>query len=93
MSPDTMTNQDMVYCNGIDPDTGTYALPPFAIDDLAKNIRSRPGTPEFLTLHGEAVTRSLLRLSGWTRKNLLKLAGPSCSTRSSQDIGRRWRLF
>ena len=64
MSPDTMTNQDMVYCNGIDPDTGTYALPPFSIDDLAKNIRSRPGSPEFLTLHDEALTRSFAAAFG-----------------------------
>ena len=64
MSPDTMISQDMVYCNGIDPDTGTYALPPFAIDDLAKNLRSRPGSPEFLKFHGEAVTRSFAAAFG-----------------------------
>ena len=64
MSPDPTTGKDLVYCNGIDPDTGTYSLPPFAIDDLAKNIRSRPASPEFLRHHGKAVALSFAAAFG-----------------------------
>jgi hypothetical protein len=33
---------NLIYVNGIDPDTGTFAVPPVSIDDLAKNVRSKP---------------------------------------------------
>jgi hypothetical protein len=47
-------NPDLIYFNGIDPDTGTYALPPVPIDDLAKQVRARPGVATLAELHGEA---------------------------------------
>jgi hypothetical protein len=43
-----------IYFNGIDPDTGTYAVPPVSIDDLAKRVRARPGVETLTELHGEA---------------------------------------
>jgi hypothetical protein len=46
-------NPDLIYFNGIDPDTGTYSIPPASIDDLAKQVRARPGVAELVELHGE----------------------------------------
>jgi hypothetical protein len=34
---------DLIYLNGIDPDTGHYAIPPMPIDELAKHVRAHPG--------------------------------------------------
>lgn len=45
---------DLVYFNGIDPDTGTYAIPPLSIGDLAKQVRARPGVSVLAEVHGEA---------------------------------------
>ena len=39
---DTAVDPNLVYFNGIDPDTGTYALPPLSIDDLVKRVRLVP---------------------------------------------------
>jgi hypothetical protein len=50
----TTANPDLIYFNGIDPDTGTYAVPPVSIDDLAKRVRTRPGVATLAELHGEA---------------------------------------
>jgi hypothetical protein len=47
-------NPDLIYVNGIDPDTGTYAVPPVSIEELAKTVRVRPGGAEFLDLHTDA---------------------------------------
>jgi hypothetical protein len=38
-------NPDFVYLNGIDPETGMYAVQPVAIDELASAIRSRYPAP------------------------------------------------
>src|SRR5437660_10329597 len=50
----TSANPDLIYFNGIDPDTGTYAVPPVSIDDLAKQVRARPGVATLAEVHGEA---------------------------------------
>ena len=50
----TPTNPDLIYFNGIDPDTGTYAVPPFALEDLAKQVRVHPGVATLTEVHGEA---------------------------------------
>src|SRR5947209_1196770 len=34
---------DLLYFNGIDPETGTYAVPPMSIDVLAERVRISPG--------------------------------------------------
>jgi hypothetical protein len=56
MSPDApppVTPQsaadDLVVLNGIDPETGTYAVPPVSVDALAARVRARPGAalPDF----------------------------------------------
>jgi hypothetical protein len=57
MSPEATPDRDLVYSNGIDPDTGTYALPPFNVDELARDIRSRQGSPAVMKFHQEAVIR------------------------------------
>src|ERR1700730_15474157 len=44
---------NLVYFNGIDAETGMYAMPPKAIDDLARNVRVRPGIATIAELHGE----------------------------------------
>jgi hypothetical protein len=50
----TPANPDLIYFNGIDPDTGTYAVPPVSIDDLAKHVRARPGVAAVAEVHGDA---------------------------------------
>jgi hypothetical protein len=49
----TAAKPDLIYFNGIDPDTGTYAIPPRSIDDLAKGVRARPVVAAVAELHGE----------------------------------------
>lgn len=46
-------NPDLIYFNGIDPDTGTYAVPPQTIDELAKKVRARPGVDALADVQGE----------------------------------------
>jgi hypothetical protein len=50
----TDIDPDFVYVNGIDPETGKYAVPPESVADLAKRVRMRPGVDAFSELHGEA---------------------------------------
>jgi hypothetical protein len=38
-------NPDFVYLNGIDPETGMYAVQPLAVDELARGIRSHSPAP------------------------------------------------
>jgi hypothetical protein len=45
---------NLIYFNGIDPDTGTYAVPPVSVDDLAKTVRARPGVAALAEVHGES---------------------------------------
>ena len=44
---------DLIYFNGIDPETGTYAFPPMSVDDLAKLVLARPGVKEITQTRGE----------------------------------------
>jgi hypothetical protein len=45
---------NLIYFNGIDPDTGTYAVPPVSLDDLAKTVRARPAVAALTEVHGES---------------------------------------
>jgi hypothetical protein len=45
-------NPDLIYFNGIDPDTGHYAVPPVSVDALAKEVRARPGGTTLAELRG-----------------------------------------
>lgn len=42
---------NLVYVNGIDPETGAYAVPPRSIEELAKAVRDRPGVETVAELH------------------------------------------
>jgi hypothetical protein len=44
---------DQVYFNGIDADTGTYAVAPMSIDELAKRVRGRPGVEATVKRRGD----------------------------------------
>ena len=44
---------DTVYFNGIDPETGQYAIPPTKIEDMAKAVLARPGFEAYEELHGD----------------------------------------
>jgi hypothetical protein len=50
----TAANPDLIYFNGIDPDTGAYAVPPVSVTDLAKRVRARPGVEDIAEVHGDA---------------------------------------
>jgi hypothetical protein len=65
----TPANPDLIYFNGIDPDTGTYAVPPVSIDDLAKQVRARPGVAALTEAHGD-VPRSFAVPFGLDLTNL-----------------------
>lgn len=47
------TDENLVYLNGIDPDTGNYALRPMSLDDLAKRVRARPVEPTLAEQRGK----------------------------------------
>jgi hypothetical protein len=47
-------NPEIIYVNGIDFDTGTYAVQPRSVEDLANDVRRRPGVTLIAELHGEA---------------------------------------
>jgi hypothetical protein len=49
----TPADPNLLYFNGIDPETGTYAIRPVSIDDLAKRVRARPGLETITDLHGD----------------------------------------
>jgi len=44
---------NLVYVNGIDFDSGTYAFPPRSIDDLARQVLAHPGADRFGDMHGD----------------------------------------
>lgn len=44
-------NPNLIYLNGIDPQTGTYAIRPVSIDKLAKKVQQRPGTDAVVEVH------------------------------------------
>jgi hypothetical protein len=43
MTAEPQAADDLVVLNGIDPETGTYAVPPLPVDALAAQVRARPG--------------------------------------------------
>ncbi len=53
MTPTPPADPNLIYFNGIDPDTGNYAIPPASIDALAKGVRARPIDSATRDLHGE----------------------------------------
>jgi hypothetical protein len=65
---------DQIYVNGINAETGAYAVPPTSIGALAKNVRAHPGVGEITDLHGESprsfglppgITYDKLDEAGW----------------------------
>jgi hypothetical protein len=46
---------NLVYVNGIDPETGTYAFPPRSVDDLARRVRDDPAVGPYSRLFGTAL--------------------------------------
>jgi hypothetical protein len=44
---------NMIYLNGINPETGTYAVPPFPLDDLVSEVRQQPGGTQVRSLQGD----------------------------------------
>ena len=46
-------NPDFVYVNGIDPETGKYAVAPRSVEDLAKDVHRNPRVDPFRDLHGD----------------------------------------
>ena len=70
----TGTDPNLVYVNGIDPETGSYAVPPRAIEEIAKVIRRSPSVSSVRGLHGEqprsfglpfGINFDLLEEAGW----------------------------
>jgi len=49
----TAAATELVYVNGIDFETGQYAVPPQPIDDLAKRVFKHPGLDRFTNVHGD----------------------------------------
>ena len=45
--------QELVFVNGIDFDTGAYAVRPRSVEDLANEVRHNPGATTVGELHGE----------------------------------------
>jgi hypothetical protein len=44
---------DLLYFNGIDPETGKYAMPPTAIEEVARAVLANPGLETYQSLHGD----------------------------------------
>jgi hypothetical protein len=44
---------NLIYFNGIDPETGTYAVPPMSLDNLARGARDHLGVAAVADLHGD----------------------------------------
>ena len=68
------TDPNLVFVNGIDPETGAYAVPPRAIEEFAKGIRRSPSVSSVRDLHGEqprsfglpfGIKFDLLEEAGW----------------------------
>ena len=54
---------ELVYFNGIDPDTGAYAMPPVSIASLARRVGSYPGGTNIAEFKAE-MTRGVVALPG-----------------------------
>lgn len=73
-NPPFAPDKNLVYVNGIDLNTGTYAFAPRSIDDLARQVSARPGVGSFQQLHEDkprsfalpfGVDFNQLSQSGW----------------------------
>ena len=49
----TEFDPDIIYFNGIDPETGQYAVPPTPIEEVVKAVLARPGLEAYEALHGD----------------------------------------
>jgi hypothetical protein len=45
--------KELIYVNGIDFNSGQYAIPPQPIDEIAKRVFQRPGLDKFSDMHAE----------------------------------------
>ena len=52
--PGDSSASDLIYFNGIDPETGTYAVAPISVDELARDVRVKPGVDTVAELHGDS---------------------------------------
>jgi hypothetical protein len=50
-----MVDPDLICVNGIDFDTGKYAVEPVSVEDLARTIRGQPGVAPIAETRGDAV--------------------------------------
>ena len=57
-SGDSPGNENLVFFNGIDAETGQYAVKPKTVDDLAKLARANPQVDPMRALRGETEMRS-----------------------------------
>ena len=85
--------KELVYVNGIDFDTGQYAVQPQPIDEIAKRVFQRPELDKFSDVHAEHDRSSEYRsASTWT--NPCRPDGASYSTlirrRTSARRSRHW---
>jgi hypothetical protein len=67
--PVPATKPDLVYVNGINPETGKYAVPPMSLADLAKQVRFHPGGAEVTTLRQGALRSFALFNKGLDKPN------------------------
>ncbi len=59
-APAPAIDPNLVYVNGIDFETGAYAVPPRSIDELARDVRQRPHDRSIVDLSGGDLTRFAL---------------------------------
>lgn len=95
---------NLVYVNGIDLETGKYAVAPRSIEELAKDVRLNPGITSIRDLHGEqprsfglpfGVEFDKLEEVGWgiifhedTPQNVRTALAPLVTLRGNQAKGR-----
>src|SRR5262249_49730315 len=95
---------NLVYVNGIDLETGKYAVAPRSIEELAKDVRQNPGTDSMRNLHGDQpqsfglpfdVAFDKLEKTGWgiifhedTPQDVRIALGPLITLRGNQAKGR-----
>ena len=58
MTESEANSDDLVYFNGIDADTGQYAVKPQSVDEIAKLARANPQVDPMRALRGETEMRS-----------------------------------
>ena len=48
-------DEEFIYVNGIDPETGQYAVPPVSVSELAAKVRVKPGAAAVSHMRGPAL--------------------------------------